>query len=334
MNRFWSIPLALLVCSCTGSSETEKYQRKRNNIIDVRDKIVEIKIEEPIISALNNLYLIEDYLIIQDLKSLDKLIYLFDKNDFRYITGTGYRGQGPDEITNMGFIAVDKARRSFYVTDHGKQKIFAYHLDSVLNNPSYLPEVRMEMNETLFTFYYQMINDSIVICDIIQPIGTSNYKPMPGKMNMKTGEITLMKYEHPKIKTSRKRSSVAASVEHGLYVEYYQRYDLMTLCKLDGDLICNIYGPGWNNDNRRTLYYEKVVFCGDKIYASYSGGKPFDEQMRSIRATKIHVFDIHGNYIHTLETGLHITDFCYDSDNNRLLICQYDGDIQFAWLGL
>jgi hypothetical protein len=235
----------------------------------------------------------------------------------------------------MGVIAVDKARRSFYVTDYGKQKIFSYHLDSVLNNPACLPEVKMEMNETIFPWHYQLINDSTAICHIVQPIGTDNYKPMPGKMNMKTGEITLMKYEHPKMKTSRKRSFVAASVEYGLYAEYYQKYDLMTLCNLDGDLICNIYGPGWNSDKRKIAYYEKVVFCGDKIYASYSGGKPIDEQrMRAIRATRILVFDIHGNYIHTLETGLQIADFCYDSDNNRLLICQYDGDIQFAYLAL
>jgi hypothetical protein len=328
--------LALLVCSCTVSTETEKYQRRRNNIVDVRDKIVEIKIEDPILSSLNRLHLMEDYLIIQDLQSFDKLIYLFDKNDFRYITCTGDRGQGPDEIANMGLITVDKARRSFYVTDNGKLKILSYHLDSVLSNPACAPEVRMELNETIFPGYYQLIDDSTAICEIIQPIGTSNYKPMPGKMNMNTGEITLMKYEHPEIKTSRKRSYVATSVEHGLYAEYYHRCDLMTLCTLDGDLICNIYGPGWKNDNRRTRYYEKVVFCGDKIYAGYSGGRPFDDQMRSILPTRIIVFDLQGNYIHTLETGLHISDFCYDADNNRLLISQFNGDndIQFAYLPL
>jgi hypothetical protein len=328
--------LALVVCSCTVSTETEKYQRRRNNIIDVRDKITEIKIDDPILNSLNRLYLIEDYLIIQDFQALDKLIHLFDKNDFSYVTGVGYRGQGPDELTNMGYITVDKARHSFYVNDYGKQKIFVYHLDSVLSNPAYAPEVKMEINETIFPSRFQLINDSIAICRIIEPIGTNNFKPMPGKMNMNTGEITLMKYEHPKIKTDRKRSSVAASIEHGLYAEYYERFDLMTLCTLDGDLICNIYGPGWKNDDRRTKYYQNVVFCGDKIYASYSGGKPFDEQMRSIQGTKIIVFDMQGNYIHTLETGLHISDFCYDGDNNRLLLSQYagDNDIQFAYLPL
>ncbi|MDR0748347.1 MAG: 6-bladed beta-propeller, partial [Tannerellaceae bacterium] len=176
MNSFWSILLAFAVCSCTVSTETEKYQRKRNNIIDVRDKITAIKIEDPIISSTNRLYLIEDYLLIQDFKALDKLIHLFDKNDFRYITSVGYRGQGPDELTSMGFITVDVAHRSFYVNDYGKQKIVAYHLDSVLSNPSCLPEVRIEMNETIFPSGYQMINDSIAICRIIQPIGTNNFK--------------------------------------------------------------------------------------------------------------------------------------------------------------
>jgi hypothetical protein len=323
---------ALLACSCSISNETEKYQTRRNNIVNVRDKIVEIEIEEPLISSVNRFYLMDDYLIVLDVKSLGKQIHLFDKNDFSYITGTAYRGQGPDEIANIGLIAVDEARRTFYVNDHGKQKVFSYPLDSVLSNPSYGPQVKMEMNETLFPDYYQMIDDTTSIGKIIQPIGNNNFKPTAGKMNMNTGEITLMKYENPKI-TGRKRSSVAVSLAHGLYAEYYHNRDLMTLCNLDGDLICNIYGPGWSEDRSRNSYYGKVVFCGDKIYASYTGEKSFNEQRQSNLATKLLVFDIQGNYLQTLETDLQIVDICYDAANHRLLL-SLDDDIQFAYLPL
>jgi hypothetical protein len=276
----------------------------------------------------------DEYLIIQDYKALDKLILLFDRNTFEYITGVADRGQGPNEIANMGHIAVDEAHRRFYVTDHGKNRIFSYNLDSVWGgSSSYLPEVKTSMDETLFPDDYQIVNDSIVIGRIIQPIGTNNFKPAVGKMNLLTGEITLMPYKHPKI-TGRKRSSVVVSLEHGLYVEYYHNHDLMTICNLDGHFICNICGPDWSEDVKPAYnYYCKAVFCADRIYTSYLGENGINEKMQSNLPAKLHVFDLDGNYIHTLETGLHISDFCYDRDNNRLIMC-FNDDVQFGYLPL
>ncbi|MDR1913309.1 MAG: TolB-like 6-bladed beta-propeller domain-containing protein [Clostridiales bacterium] len=332
MNRILYSLFIVGCCSCTGSNETEKYQGTRKNIIQVRDKVEEIKIEEPLINSFNRLYLMDDYLIIQDLRGLDKLIHLFDKNNFAYIGSIAERGQGPNEITNMGLITIDEAQRSFYVADHGKQKIFSYDLDSVVSHASsYTPEVKMEMDEALFPDYYQIVNDSISICRIIQLIGTNDFKPRVGKVNMITGEITFMKYEHPKI-TDRKRSGVVASIEHGIYVEYYSEHDLMTICNLNGDLICDVYGPDWDITRGPNDYYKKVIFCGDKIYAKYLGEKGgITKEGRSKLATKILVFDLQGNYIQTLETGLHINDFCYDKENNRIILSLND-EIQFGYL--
>jgi hypothetical protein len=332
MNKYWVIIYVLLCSSCTVSNETEKYQRSRKNIIHVGDKVKEIKMEEPLISSLNRLYLMDSYVIIQDMKSLDKLIHLFDRNNFEYIAGFADRGQGPGEIANMGLLAVDEPRRTFYVSDHGKNKIFAYHLDSVLHDSTYEPKVKAVMNEAIFPDYYQIVNDSMAICRIIQPVGNNDFKTAAGKMNIETGEITLMKYENPKI-TGKKRSSIAASPEHKLYVEYYHNCDLMTICNFDGDLICNVYGPTWGNRHNNRYYYDNAVFCGDRIYANYSGEDRPNGDTRVNRTTRILVFDLQGNYIQTLETGLHTKDFCYDRKNNRLLF-SLDDDIQFGYLAL
>ena len=206
MNKFQNITLCALLCyACTTSNETEKYQHSRNNVIHVRDKVVEIEMEEPQISWFNLLYVMDQYLIIQDMQSFDKVILLFDKNTFRYVAGTGDKGQGPAELTNMmGAVAVDEARRKFYITDGGKNKMFSYDLDSVLSNPSYVPEVKMETDASLFPDHYYIINDSVSICRLMQPIGSNNFKPMAGKMNMHTGEITLMPYENPKPETEQR----------------------------------------------------------------------------------------------------------------------------------
>jgi len=45
------------------------------------------------------------------------------------------------------------------------------------------------------------------------------------------------------------------------------------------------------------------------------------------------VFDLHGDYLKTLDVGYKIVDFCYDDDNNRIIMNLND-EIQFAYLSL
>jgi hypothetical protein len=264
---------------------------------------------------------------------LDELIHIFDKNSFDHVISAIYRGQGPGEIANLGEIVIDEAHRRFYISDQGKQRIFSYALDSLLADPSYMPNLKMIMSRELFPSWYQYISDTLCIGVIIEPVGVGSFMPTVGRWNMNTGEIKLMKYEHPDIKL--KRFLFAASIEHGIYVECYSHYNLMTICNFNGDLKYNIYGPDWKNGSVR--HYGRVSFCGDKIFALYSGGEPFyydaNGAMTSNQSTKFHVFDLTGDYIQTLETGYRITYSCYDKENNRIIMA-LDDDIQFAYLEL
>jgi hypothetical protein len=63
--------------------------------------------------------------------------------------------------------------------------------------------------------------------------------------------------------------------------------------------------------------------------AAYSG----ETYGRNDFATKFFIFDVSGNYIQTLETGYKILDFCYDKENNRIIM-GLDDEMQFAYLDL
>ncbi|MDR1116262.1 MAG: 6-bladed beta-propeller [Tannerella sp.] len=331
----------LLLCLCCGcnsnSSKTEKYQNRRDHIIHVREKVKEINMEDALIGSIARLYLVHDYLIISDHSSNSELIHIFDRNNFNYIRCMAYKGQGPGEIANLGHIEAGKNRR-FYVTDHGKQKIFDYDIDSILTNPLYMPDVKMTLNVEFFPDRYRYIDDTLSIGLIIKPIRNSGFDQSVAKINFSTGEIKPMPYNHPDIE--RKRVCFAASAEHDLFVECYHYHDLMTVCSLNGDLKHNIYGGKW--DDRMTnkfAYYEKVVFCNDKIVASFSEGK---EQFSNYNnrypsenryPTQFLVFNTKGDYIRTLETGYSILDFCYDKDNNRIIMI-LNAEMQFAYLDL
>lgn len=324
------ILLFTLGWSCTQDSGTEKHQDKRDRIVKVRDKVKEIVIDEVLIGRNAQPFLMNDYLLIDDYGSGDKHIHLFDKSSFRYLTSTAYKGEGPDEITIAGSVGIDEANRKFYMTDHGKLKLFSFDLDRVLADPFYMPEVKRDLNNKEFPSDYYYINDTLCYAVIIKPTGSYGFNQCIGKWNMSTGAITPMKYTHPEIK--KKRVSMAVSEKNGIYAESYHHNDLLTICTLDGELKYNVYGPKWNNQNtNRERYYGDILFCSDNIMTSTSFGR--DNFGKEDSPTTFLVFDLEGNYLQTLEVGYNIVRFCYDQDNNRIIMV-LDDEIQFAYLDL
>jgi len=330
LNKFVICATIILMCySCSNNSSKEKYQSKRNNIINVKAKLREIKTGDILVGSIARMHLIGKYLIVADYNTSSKLIHIFDKNNFRYITSCAPHGQGPSEITNMGHIEIDNAHRRFYVSDHGKQKIFSYDLDSVLLDPKYIPKIKTDLKKTQFPSEYYLINDTISIARIIAPTGNSGYSEFIAKWNMSTGEITPMKYKHPDI--DKRRVVFDVSKVDSSYVECYSYHDLMTICDFSGKLRYNIYGPNWDSEeSKKIYYYSGVKFCGNKIIALYSGN---ENSSKNYLPTKLIVFNTNGDYIQTLETGYKIVDFCYDKENDRILMT-FDDIIQFGYLDL
>lgn len=322
------IVITVFLGSCVHSSGTEKHQNTRNNSINVKEKVKEFETGNILVGSISRLYTIGEYLLIADHKSFDRLIHIFNKGDFSYVTSVGSFGEGPGEITNMGHIGIDELHRIFYVSDHSKQKIFSYNLDSVLVDSLYKPQIKTVMNQNLFPGDYQYINDTLSIAIIIKLTSNSTFDQSLGKWNMKTGELIPMKYTHPDVR--KKRITFGLSEKNGIYVECYTRHDLMTICSLDGDLRYNIYGPDWNGGEKSRIHtFGNVMIGDDKIFALYSGGD-YDKEYYP---TKILVFDLEGNYLKTLETHYKIADCCYDQSNNRIIM-SLNEEIQLGYLSL
>ena len=329
-----TVCLFLLIASCWGCSSsptTEKFQDERDNIINVRDQIKEIPIGDLLIGFFSWPVVIDNYIFITDYKTVAEFVHIFDKNNFKYITSILPKGQGPGEIANIGgHIAEDKVNRKFYVSDHGKSRIFSYDLDRAIADPAYLPIEKMKMGDQVFPDKYEYINDTLSIGVTIQRLGNGNFDPVVAKFNMKTGEITPMSYTiNPNVK--KKRIFFALSMEHGIYVEAYMPHDLMTICSLDGELKYNIYGPNWDAETHGKNYFNNVKFCKDRIVATYSGERGITADRKVIYSTKFQVFDLEGNYLKTLETGYPIINYCYDEDNHRILM-SLNEEMQFAYL--
>ena len=319
----------LLCCiGCNTNNVNEKFQNDRDNVLHVKNRIKEFHVENVLIGSYARSYVLNDYILIADYKSLDKMVHVFDAKTLQYMTSCVNRGEGPEEVLNMGCLGIDEAHRTFYVSDHAKLKIFSYPIDSVLANPFYVHQIKTEMNAAQFPSEYQYINDTLCIGRVICPIGNNDYKPTVAKWNMTTGMIIPMEYNHPDIK--KKRMLCTASVENGIYVECYQNRDLMTICTLDGNLKFNVYGPDWKHEAERDQYYDQPVICKNYILVPCYDNS---EYKKPSSPTKILIFDINGDYLQTLEVGYNIQSFCYDRCNNRLILVLND-EIQFGYLDM
>ena len=320
------IVLMALIGACSPQNEKEKHQSSRNNVINVKNQIKEIDTEnEVLIGSHSRATYTNDYLIIRDHHAWNGVIHLFDKTDFHYLTSAGNKGEGPDELTIVGNLYVDEARKKIYIADNGKNKIFSYDIDSIIAMPDiYRHQLKTRINGSQFPNQAIYINDTLSYCTIIVPTSFQTFDQMIGKWNMLTGEIKTIGEKHPD--THQKRSKIAVSMEKKMIVEAYYNYDLMNISDLDGNIQCYIYGPDWETKGLET--FGDVMITPNHILVGYSG-----EKWATAKSKKIHVFDLKGNYQKTLDIGYAISSCCYDKTHHRLFMV-FDDEIQFGYLNL
>ena len=322
--------LLIVFCFACSSQNTEKERiyNSWDKEADVKDAVRELSLEDVMVHDNSSLYVNGNYILIVDHSSMDNQIFVIGKNDFHYAGSFAHKGGGPNEITNIGDLAFNESQQLVYITDFGKQKILSCNIDSVLMDSSYTFKEVASLEKSQFPSEYTYINDTLCVGRFIFPIGNNNYRPQVAKWNMLTGEYKLMGYEHPGIES--KRMTCAVSAEKQLYAECYSNHDLLTIGDFDGNLKCNIYGPKWKESARGANYYGKAVFRNNQIIVPYSGGSRKND---TYEPTKFHVFDIDGNYLKTLNIGYKIIRYCYDKDNDRLIMC-FNDEIQFGYLDL
>lgn len=326
MKRHWILWLFVtIMCACSSEEEREKFQSSRDNIVNVKEQIKEMETGNVLIGNRSWPYYSKDYLVLMDFEAWEGAIHLFDNKDFRYLSSVGKKGEGPDELTNMGGVYFNEKQRKIYVADYSKYKIFSYDMDSIIAMPkTYKHQEKAKISNSQFPTNVIYINDTLSYGRIIKPTSYNSFDQMICKWNMLTGDLKVIGEKHPD--TYKKRSMIDVSMEKKMLVEVYSNYDLMNISDLDGNIQCYIYGPDWATKGLET--FNDVMITSNHILASYSG----DEWAKG-RTDKIHVFDLKGNYIKTLDIGYNIRICCYDSTNHRLFMV-FNDEIQFGYIDL
>ena len=323
---FSIIPILLSGCSKVSDGALEKVQNKRDLVESVAP-IIPIE-TDVILSGLIDFFIVDNIFIVVDIKSLDKGIHLFDKEDYKHLCSVGTIGKGPGEISYYGKPMPVYDSRKFWMFDHGKLVVYEFDLDNNICEVHYLPKPRYEFSRTGFlSGVDKILDEEIVIGRGIIPTSAGTYKETIARYNFVTGEFDPFGYTHPDSQNDFARSQFAISKENKIYVRTFSTMDLMTICDLDGNLKYNIYGPLWGDSSRERIkkrYFRGVKIAGNYILASYLGGQyiEFDQHKRQIGvgANQLIVFDTEGTYIKTLDLGEEIDSFVVDEQNNRIIV--------------
>lgn len=341
LKTLFQITLTFIAIGCGNSKQetSEVYQKNRNKTINVKSNIFEI--DSRAYYGPSFLSIFDDMLILSELHlhGSSKCIHFYNKNTLKYITSTGVLGKGPGEINRSGVIAIDELNRIIWVSDHGKNVMWKFPVDSIINNKEFMPTEKIDMDKDIFLVHFDLINDSIAFGRAARPLSVSSFEMLTAKFNLYTGISESFGYEHPKAQGRwLSNSDFKLSKKNNIYAISYNQVDLLTICNLDGTLKRNIYGPGWDSDNKRFDYFSQIDITSKNIYASYLGnlGIIFDKsnQPKGVSPTKILVFDLNGNYIHTLDIGYPIVDFCVDEENNRILAYLDEIDSPLVYINL
>ncbi len=337
LKHFIAIAVFVIVFfgSCSVQDKTDKYQTDRSEVVNVQDQVHEFQTGEVLVGNVARVYCMGRYLIVVDHKSVAEQIHIFNTDDFSHLASIAPLGKGPGEITRIGSVCGDLANRYIYVSDHGKQKIFAYDIEQALSDTLYQPAVWREMSEREFPSKYAMLDDSTALTVVIRPTGNVGFNQAIAFWHLQSGIFEDQPYDQPEVK--RKRVSVSVSSADSLYVEAYSYHDLLTLHDLSGNLKYNIYGPEWDKNESKTGYFGDVIVAEGMIVCSYLGGDRFIDQGSRGKVSNLPVrlliFDKNGDYIRTAEIGYRISDICYDPFHKRLIMA-FDDEIQFGYLDL
>lgn len=309
---------------CHSNVDCEKYQKKRNNCINISDRIIDIKTD--VLFGNSFLDIFEDILIVTEVMPRgDKGIHLFNKNTFKYITSTAIIGKGPGEVTQQGRIGVDLKNRALWVSDHGKRVLWYFPLDSILINPQFKPSIKKDLYNELFMVRFSFLNDSLALGKAVHVINHHSFDMAMAKLNIITNKTEKYGYEHPEAVGDNSNSFFKLSVNNNIYVNCYINCDLLTICDLKGNLKYNVYGPGWGKKNKRRHDY----FCGvdvikNLIVTGFIDDVSFildvNKRLQGNSPSKFLIFDIQGNYLKTLETKSNFSYFCVDEENSRVIV--------------
>lgn len=296
------------------------------------DKLVEVPLNE--MAKAGYFYEIKNYIIMQDPYSTNEGIFLFDKNSLNYLGKTGKIGRGPNEIGRYGSIFCKKDY--FYITDFGKQKIWKFNIDSVINNEKYYPKpiLDFQLGEGIDPYQFYIKDDSLYFMSMDNSYFKKYITPQ------KTIPIGDNKFSHQRISGLENifdspKQVFSFNADHSKMALGF-RYDNVLLVLDSKFNVLNRYIEGKKPVFKNDIFSDKAYYLGLKsdanfIYAKFLGepssieDKKFGNHHRN-PPHKFRVFDWNCKPVVEFQFESEFSDFFVDASNKRVIVFQLNSE--------
>ena len=317
------LSLAMAVSSCgRGGNGSD------GEATDVSELIRTLDTEDLLIGKSANIYVFGDRVYIVDNRSDDSILYVFDAKSGSYLGSALKPGPSPYEITEPGALGVDAATGAAILFDYGQNRIVTFNVDSVLSDSTQGIRTLRKLDMSGFPDSYVYVNDSTGFGRLIVPDGRHSFSQSVCRYDATTGEIR--KFTTSDAVGDCNRSSVAVSPDGNTVVEACRTQDLIVIYDAEGHPVREIKGDDYVPDADLSMSFFSGVAVTDRhILTAYSGKK----KNEGFYGDQIMVFDLDGNHVKTLKTGMEIRKMAYSPATDNLYLSTLDS-IQFGIIPL
>jgi len=346
MKKIKFLIFGLLLLSIFSScSKTE--ERKFATTINL--KRIKPEIENAYYGLYPSIEFIQDsIMLISDIHNAKKVFSVLSVNDFHYITSTGKRGKGPNEINIPGYIFYNKKAKLFYILDLGKYKFHKFNMKSVLKNNDYLPESSFSFYEKYMPLRnVKMFSDSLIIFNGNTGKEILYVMNQSGKIVNKIGEKFYEKSENISDIAYAQATATVFDVnpDNTKFVIAYNLFDRLVCLDVEGNKLFEYKGSNSFEKNFKffkgpilhydglKVGYEKIIATNNYIFALYNGEIGFyrkDNVVYNNYSKTIRVFDWEGNRVTQIKLDKEVYDFIIDKERNRIIACESKSEKPFV----
>lgn len=333
-NLFITGLLTLFIFGCTKKGVKELSFTKFPEEYNL--KAIEIK-NQGINFTPSVITIIDSLMILKNPKATEKSLYIYNKNNFKYITSFCQIGHGDGELIRPARWAINYKKRSIWILDYGNTKCWEFPIDSVLKNRNYLPKKYIQLPESLMPIGdMKWIKDTILAVEGTTGDALLYLYNEEGKLLERLGEKIIKREKNWKDLTYALVTDFRFlyNEEKDKIVVAYKHYDLVSFYK-NGKHELSLRGPLFIKPefefmgdlityrNRKTYIaylegdvYEDYIFfdfVGDKI-----GGYRSSKYVLSDFPRQIFVFDWEGNVIARINTDRVFGYYCIDREDKMI----------------
>lgn len=291
------------------------------------------EVNDGIALSMGQIDIFDSLLIVTGTQKNLNCIHFFNKNSLEYISSTGARGNGPGEISNPAYCAIDKNKGEIWYRDYGKKCIWRFSIKEALNKENYLPGYSIPMPEENFFIFFKFENDSLFSFGNMDQNKLISFFDHNGKViDSLTIPNTINFYKSEIPEFTRMVNTIYFYEKDEFnqnYIFAYRYSNLLAKISIDKrrKTELKIDNNEWadlpdNSNKYRAVANDCLKLNHSKIYCLYSGKPQMNKEVINFQMNypqTINVYDSNLNSLAQFQLDHSAIWFEIDRDNNRIV---------------